>query len=142
MTRREVVPELKRILAEHLEATRIVATPAALDGAIWPKGVLALRIAPDEVLVITEVEHEIARDIVKDPHAIIEREAGFAGAWVAADKALAFLEGACEWELPRERPAFAQGAVADLPMKLWLEEDRVLLIVPAPYATDLEERLR
>jgi hypothetical protein len=27
-------------------------------------------------------------------------------------------------------------------MKLWLEEDRVLLIVPAPYTTDLEERLQ
>jgi hypothetical protein len=142
MTRREIVPELKSILAEHIDAIRIVATPAALDAAIWARGALAMRIAPDEVLVITEGEHEIARDIVKDPHAIVEPDAGFAGAWVAADEALAFLERACEWELPRERPAFAQGAVADLPMKLWLEEDRVLLIVPAPYATDLEERLQ
>jgi hypothetical protein len=141
MTRKEIVPELKRIRAEHIDATRIIATPAALDAAIWPRGALAMRIAPDEALVITEARHEIARDIVKDPHAIVERDAGFAGAWVAADEALAFRERACEWELPRERPAFAQGAVADLPMKLWLEEDRVLLIVPAPYATDLEERL-
>jgi hypothetical protein len=142
MTRKEIVPELKRILAEHVDATRIVATPEALDAVIWPRGVLAMRIAPDEALVITEGDHEIARDIVKDPHAIVEYDAGCAGAWVAADEALAFLERACEWELPRERPAFAQGAVADLPMKLWLEEDRVLLIVPAPYATDLEERLQ
>src|SRR5262245_2804835 len=142
MTRREFVPELKRNVVEHVEAARIVAAPAALAEAIWPKGVLAMRIAPDEVLVITEVEREIARDIVNDPHAIIEGDAGFAGVWVAADEALVFLERECEWELPRARPAFAQGAVADLPMKLWLEEDRVLLIVPAAYATDLEERLQ
>ncbi len=136
------MPELKRIPAEHIEATRIVATPAALDAATWPRSALVMRIAPDEVMVITEVEPEIMRDIIKDPHAIIERDGGFAGTWVAADQALALLERACEWELPRERPAFAQGAVADLPMKLWLEKDRVLLIVPAPYATDFEERLR
>jgi hypothetical protein len=140
MIRREIVPELKRI-----EAARIVATSASLDTAIWRNGTLALRIAPDELLVINETGEmgpEIARGIVKDTHAIIERNAGLAGAWVAADEALAFLERACEWELPRERPAFAQGAVADLPMKLWLEEDRVLLMVPAAYATDLEERLQ
>ncbi len=30
-----------------------------------------MRIAPDEALVIDEARHEIARDIVNDPHAIV-----------------------------------------------------------------------
>lgn len=126
------MPELKRI-----PAARIVATPAALDAAIWPQDALALRIAPDEMLVTAA----ITADMVDDPHAIVDHDAGFAGAWVASDEALDFLERSCEWELPRERPAFAQGSVAGLPVKLWLEEDRLLFLVPASYAADLEERM-
>lgn len=126
------MPELKPI-----QATRIVATPAALDAAVWPQDALALRIAPDEALVTTTV----SADIVDDPHAIVAPDAGFVGAWVGADEALEFLERCCEWEIPRERPAFAQGAVAGLPVKLWLEEERVLFLVPAPYAADLEEHM-
>jgi hypothetical protein len=52
-----------------------------------------------------------------------------------------FLTRECEWELPRDRPAFAQGAVAGLAMKLWFEHGRVLFVVPAPFAHELEERL-
>lgn len=124
------MPELKRFAA-----TRIVATPAALDAARWPQDALALRIAPDEVLVTAAVSAEI----VNDPHAIVVPDAGFAGVWIDADEALDFLERSCEWELPAARPAFAQGAVAGLPVKLWFEQERVLFIVPAPYAADLEE---
>ncbi len=126
------MPEPKRI-----PATQIVATPAALDAAVWPQDALALRIAPDEVLVTSAV----TAAILGDQHAIVVPDAGFAGAWIASDEALDFLGRSCEWQLPRERPAFAQGAVAGLPVKLWLEEDRVLFLVPAPYASDLEERM-
>jgi hypothetical protein len=126
------VPELR-----PFPATRIVAAPPALDAAAWPDGTLVLRLAPDEVLIFLPV-HEVA---VSDPHAIIVAEDGFRGVWVAAEPALTFLEHACAWELPSARPAFAQGAVADLPVKLWLEADRVLFLVPAPFAADLEERL-
>ena len=124
---------------EQLSATRIVATPAALDAAAWPQGALVLRTAPDEALVTPVVGQDLI--LPHDPHAIVARETGFAAAWVAADEALEFLERSCEWELPFERPAFAQGAVAGLPLKLWLERDRVLFIVPAPFAADLEERM-
>lgn len=135
------MPELKRIVMERIVATRIVAVPAALDAIAWPQDApreaLALRIAPDEMLVTTAV----TADVVDDPHAIVATDAGFAGVWIASGEALNFLERSCEWELPRERPAFAQGAVAGLPVKLWFEEDRVLFLVPAPYATELEERM-
>jgi len=114
-----------------------VGTRAVLDAAVWPQNTLALRIAPDEVFVMPA----ISADFVNDQHAIVAPDAGFAGAWIVSDEALEFLQRSCEWELPRERPAFAQGAVAGLPVKLWLEADRVLFLVPAPYATDLEERM-
>ena len=126
------MPELKR-----LPATRIVATPAALDAAEWPDDTLALRFAPDELLVTPPVAN-LALD---DPHAIIIADSGYAGVWLPEAEALAFLERACEWELPPQRPAFAQGAVAGIATKLWFEAGRVLLIVPAPLIADFEERM-
>ena len=126
------MPELKR-----LPATRIVATPAALDAAEWPDDTLALRLAPDELLVTPP----IANPALDDPHAIIIADSGYAGVWLPEAEALAFLERACEWELPTQRPAFTQGAVVGIATKLWFEAGRVLLIVPAPLIADFEERM-
>ena len=123
--------ELKQISGTH-----IVAAPAALDKVAWPAGSIVLRFAADEALVTPPVE-SLALD---DPHAIVAPDGGFAGAWLPAAEALAALERTCEWELPSQRPAFAQGAVAGVPVKLWLEEERVLVVVPAPYVHDLAER--
>jgi glycine cleavage system aminomethyltransferase T len=122
---------------ETLEATRIVASPAALDSATWPAETLALRVAQDELLVTGD----FAALVIDDTHAIIEPEKGFSAAWMAHDEALEALSRTCAWQPPTERPAFAQGSVADIPVKLWFESDRVLLIVPTPYAAELEDRL-
>lgn len=127
-------------MSNHLQripGTRIVATPAALDAASWPAGALALRVAPDEIFVTDTV----APESVADPYAIVVTDAGFAGIWLSTEQGLNFLEHHCEWRLPDPRPAFAQGMVAGLPMKLWFEQDRLLLLVPAPYSSDLEARL-
>ncbi|MEM7032198.1 MAG: hypothetical protein AAF629_21785 [Chloroflexota bacterium] len=126
------MPELKRLLA-----TRIVSTVDALDTVNWPSDLRVLRTAPDEVLLIPPAETLE----IDDPHAIVVSEGGFAGVWLDVEHAASFLEQACEWTVPSERPAFAQGAVADIPTKLWLEEDRVLFMVPAPYAAEFEERI-
>jgi hypothetical protein len=127
------VPALK-----GMEGTRIVAAPGAIDAASWPEGALVWRLAPDEVLVTAAVDpHSIA-----DPHAIVERETGYSAVWLERAAALDFLQRECDWELPRETPAFAQGIVAGLPAKIWFEAERVLLIVASPFAIDLEERLR
>ena len=126
------MPEIKR-----LPATRIVALPAALDAADWPNEALVLRFAPDEVLVSPPLA-EVSLD---DPHAIIIADSSYAVVWLEAAEALEFLDHTCAWELPPKRPAFAQGAVAGIPAKLWLEPDRILFIVPAPFAAEFEERL-
>jgi len=121
---------------KQISATHIVAAPAALDKATWSAETIVLRIASDEALVTPPIE-TLNLD---DPYAIIVPEGGFAAAWVTADEASAMLERTCEWELPSQRPAFAQGSVAGVPVKLWLEETRVLFVVPAPYVHDFEER--
>jgi hypothetical protein len=133
MTRRATV----RVL-ERFSATRIVARPDALDSAQWPEGALAFRLAPDEVLV-TAVVHASA---INDPHAIVERETGFSWAWLDRETAIDFLERECDWELPHTLPALAQGLVAGLHVKVWLEADRVLFIVASPFAADFMEALR
>ena len=122
---------------DRIHGTRIASTMAAIDVAVFPADALVLRLAPDEVFVMAPV----SADIVNDPHAIVEPDAGFVGAWVNASEAMTILARHCEWELPQQRPAFAQGAVAGLATKLWFEKDRVLFVVPAPFATDLERVL-
>ena len=118
---------------------RVAARPAAMDAYLSTRaaGSVALRVAPDEAMLFGTVDSsELA-----DPHAIVELETGFAAAWMPAAEAAEILEATCEWEIPPQRPAFAQGAVADLPVKLWLEEGRTLFVVPEPYAGELQHRL-
>jgi hypothetical protein len=141
---------------DPIVCTRIVATAEAIDGTRWPESSLCLRVAPDEVLVIAHRGADAGTDRgggaadpadisdirLTDPHAIVERDTGWRGAWVPSSEAIGLLARECRWELPRTRPAFAQGAVADLPVKIWFTVDRVLIIVASPFAADLEERLR
>lgn len=123
---------------EPFTGTRLVARPAALDAARWPQGAQVFRLAPDEALVAASVD----ASVVDDAHAIVERETGFVALWLARAVALDWLERECDWDWRRDRSAFAQGLVAGLPVKLWFEPDRVLVLVPAPFADALQERVR
>ena len=124
-----------------LEATRVAAAPEALDGLAarppWPGDALALRIAPDELLVAAPPGFEVAGD----PHAIVERETGFRWVRLDAEACRRLLERECDWALPEERPALAQGEVAGVPAKLWLEDDAALILVPGPFAAAFQRRL-
>ncbi|MFK7801487.1 MAG: hypothetical protein AB8G95_07650 [Anaerolineae bacterium] len=131
-------------MTERLAGTRIVAEPRAIDNLIIPGGSVALRFAPDEIYVTPPLSGTSAVTAA-DPHAIIISDGAFAGAWVAEDVALALLEMHAEWEMPSERPAFAQGSVAGIATKLYFSSKqsggKVLFVVQAPYAHELEERL-
>ena len=124
-----------------LEATRAVAAPAALDAlaadAPWPGDALALRTAPDEILVTAPPDFQVAGD----PHAIVERETGFSCVWLDAADTVALLDRECDWERPAGRPALAQGEIAGIPVKLWFEAKRTLLLAPAPFAAAFQRRL-
>jgi hypothetical protein len=113
-----------------------VADPAALDAARWHGvDVTVLRFAPDDAFAVGA-----DRVDVEDPHAIVEDEVGFVGAWLPVDVIAAHVE----WALPADRPALAQGAVANVPAKVWLAGDDgdALLITAAAYADELASRLR
>jgi hypothetical protein len=129
---------------ERLTGTRIVSTPEVIDSTVWPRDVRVFRLAPDEVFVDAAIDPAW----IDDADAIVVRETGFSGVWMERSAAIDFLQRECDWELPgmgqwgNEVPAFAQGLVAGLPVKVWFEADRVLFFVASPLAQDFAERLR
>jgi len=125
---------------ERLSATRIAASRAALDAARWPAGTLVLRTAPDEVVVIAPDAGGVG-DAVADAHAIVEPETGLFGAWMPRAEAARRLDRHSAWDWRRHDGGLAQGAVAGLPLAIWLGADRVLWVVPEPFAADFQARL-
>ena len=118
---------------EPLRGVRVVAAPDALDEARWV-GVdpVVLRIAPDEAVGFgagVGVETD-------DPHAIIEPEVGFAGAWCSP----AEIAQHVDWQLAGLL-GLHQGKVAGVPAKVLVQRDRSLLVTSAAYADDLAARL-
>lgn len=124
------------LVLEQLVTTRVVSTPAALASTEFADGLLVLPLAPDERLVIGD-----APFVVPDPHAIVVTDPGWAGRWFTPAEAAEILLHHCAWEPPPERPSFAQGMVAGLPVKLWQTARHTLLLVPRVYASEFEERV-
>ncbi len=119
---------------EAVAATRIVARPDAIDGAAWPDHALALRLAPDEVLMLGS-----GLPSINDGHAIVLNDTGWTGFRVPAPNAAVFMEQQCEWPLPVE--GFAQGMVAGIAAKVWVTRTEVRFLVPLVVADAFEERL-
>jgi hypothetical protein len=125
---------------EPLRGLRVVADPPALDRASWrgDLDVTVLRLAPDEALALGARSVEI-----DDARAIVQDEAGFAGAWLTAEEFEASVLPRIEWPLPEDRPTVAQGSIAGVPAKLWLRATGgALLVVQVAYADELTRRLR
>jgi hypothetical protein len=124
---------------EPLHGLRVVADPEALDRASWrgDLDVTVVRVAPDEALAIGARSVEI-----DDPHAIVEDEGGFVGAWLTAEEFAEWVLPRIEWPLPEDRPTVAQGSVAGVPAKLWLRvTGGALLLAPTAYVDELTGRL-
>jgi hypothetical protein len=122
---------------ERVRGLRVVAEPAALDGARWTTDVdtpaTVLRFAPDEAFAIGATSVD-----VDDEHAIVVDERGL----VFARCALSEIADHLEWSPPTERPVFTQGAVAGVPVKVWLlDDEHAVLYAPAAYAHELATRL-
>ena len=120
-----------------VRATRVVAASDAVDGAVTLPGAIVLRLAPDEALVLGD-----GAVTVTDPHGLVCSDNGWSAAtltWFAFDRTVA---PHVEWHLPTARPTLAQGRIAGVPAKLWLEHDRVLLLTATVYADELADRLR
>lgn len=124
----------------ELRGVRAVANPAAIDVVRWPSSSIVIRIAPDEVFVIDAVPDDAASLVEHDPHAIVEWETMFRGAWLDAGQ-LDALVHKLEWALPLDRPALAQGMACGLAVKIVLLEDRTMLIVSSSAFHEVPERL-
>ena len=120
---------------EPIHALRVVASPDALDDLAWTDEVAALRLASDDLLAVGAASVQ-----VNGEHLVVD-EAGFVGWWLTPDEVREQVLPHVDWPLPTARPALAQGLVAGVPAKLWLSEDRALLLCAAAYAHELEERL-
>jgi len=122
---------------EQLRATRFVAAAPSVDALPLFDGAVALRLASDDLLVIHPGSMIVA---LGDEPIIQEKESGFVGWWLTPEE-LDHVATHVDWPLPTDRPALAQGLIAGVPAKLWLAEDRALLLCAAAYAHELEERL-
>ncbi|MGZ4482192.1 MAG: hypothetical protein ACXVY5_08285 [Gaiellales bacterium] len=120
---------------EPISALRVIAAPQVLDDMTVADGVAALRLASDDLLLIGAVSAEVPGEN------LLVDEAGFVGWWLTADELHGRVQPHVDWPLPTARPALAQGLIAGVPAKLWLTEERALLLCPAAYAHELEERL-
>lgn len=118
---------------EPVIGVRVVAPPADLD-RMWTERAPVLRFAADEALVLGDTA------ILGDGPGIGEMDHGFVGWWLTVDE-LAAVRHHVEWPIPEDRPALAQGLVAGVPARLWLTEERALLLVAAAYAHELQDRL-
>jgi hypothetical protein len=120
---------------ELLTGTRVVADPHAIDALTLPDGARTVRIAPDDVFIIGTTSVT-----VDDPHGIVEPETMFSGVWLPVSAADAWVAANADWHLPHG-DGLSQGMVAALPVKILVEGDRALVIVPVSFADELEERL-
>jgi hypothetical protein len=142
---------------EPVRAHRVLTTPAAATGlsarpddAAGPManpagsdraGPVALTIAPDEILFIDDATGDLPPVTRHDPHALVVEDRGWMAAWLDAATIENLVEAHCRWALPTERPALAQGLMAEVPVKLWLEPERGLLVVAHTMAQDLAQRI-
>jgi len=132
MTKTVLVPGV-----EAIKGRRVVAVPTAIDIAIWPPDAIVLRLAPDEVLVIGEGGLSI-----NDRHAIIEEDSSLAALELSSSQARDLIARLCDWEWSTSGKPLSQGLMAAIPVKVWSEPDRVLVIVATSYIHEVEERLR
>lgn len=121
---------------ERLHGLRVVSTPAALDSARITGEALVLRIASDELIAFGA-----SGIAVDDPFAIVEAETTFQMWELTPAEFAEHVVRHIEWALPAARPALAQGLVAGVAVKLWLDHDRVLLIASSGLVHEVADRL-
>jgi hypothetical protein len=120
---------------EPLHGWRVVASPEALDRAVWVgEDVTVVRFASDEAFGVGAAGVRLG-----DPDAIMEPETGFVGTRLTAAD-LEHVLAHVEWPLPDRPGVLAQGKISGVPAKL-LTGDPALLVTQAAYAHELAHRL-
>jgi hypothetical protein len=123
---------------EPITLTRVVSTPQALGAMHGGVDALVLRTAPDEALVVGAAPSDLT---IEDAHAIVIADGGWAGIWLDTETVDRMLAAGADWRPDDRRPLLAQGMLVHLPVKLWLEDERALLLTQRVFAADLGERI-
>lgn len=125
----------------------------ALEALAVPAGALALRVAPDELLLLAPparaeelLRRATAHLAVVEPGALaVDQSDGWAIFGLPGhqpeDEGVLALRQLALMPLPRRRPAFVQGAVAGGPAKLLLLPEVVYLLVPFALRDHVARRL-
>jgi hypothetical protein len=116
----------------------------ALDSLPSVEGAVAFRVAADELMLVSLTGP-------LDPDPLITRLAAVGGvvvdqsdayaSWTLAGDAEEAFARLSAIELPRDRPAFVQGAVGGIPAKAIVEEERIHLLVSSALAHHLRDRI-
>ncbi|MEP7344370.1 MAG: hypothetical protein ABI877_03845 [Gemmatimonadaceae bacterium] len=125
------------------------ATPQALDALPVLPGTYDCRVAPDEMLLVApplhlaETERRAAEHFaVFDPTALVlDQSDGWSAFSLRGDEGLSIFAQLSAVPLPRERPAFLQGAVAEGAAKILLFDGVIHLLVPSTLRHHLANRL-
>lgn len=115
-------------------AVRIVAPPPSLDAASWPGGATAVRVAPDEVLVVDALEVN-----PPDPDAIVFPDTSWVRHRVSPADGAAVMAGVASW--PPPAAGVGQGMVAGVPAKLVVGPDEWWFLVQGVVAAEFGARV-
>ncbi len=121
---------------EILRGYRVVSSAADVDAIASATSGVALRFAPDDLFLIADEP-----PTASSPFAIVEDEVGYVGMWLTPQQFAATVARHIDWSIPADCPALAQGLIAGVPAKIWLTDDRVLLLTNGAYAHELGERI-
>ncbi len=121
-----------------LHGLRVVADPSAIDGVVagLAPEVTVLRIASDDLLLVGHV----GIPSCTDPHAIVETDLGFSGAWLTRSEFDQIVRPHMEWSVPADG-RLGQGMIAGVSSKVHIDGTTVLVVCPSAFVDELEERL-
>ena len=121
-----------------LHGLRVVADAAAVESLVkgLPTGSSALRIAPDDVLLVGHVGPVAC----SDSHAIVETDVGYSGAWFTRTEFEQTVRPHMEWSLPSDG-RLGQGLIAGIGSKVLAQGPTFLVVCPTAFVHELEERL-
>jgi hypothetical protein len=135
----ELVRSEASILCCLAGAEQLDALPA-VDGSF------VCRVAPDELLLVAPVgvlPGRVADELEeRDPHALVVDQTAGWSVWtlLGPDAGTAFAR-LSEIPPPRERPAFVQGAIAEVPAKAIFLADCIHVLVPSSASDHLRMRV-
>jgi hypothetical protein len=133
----------------EIEVASCCASVDALDRLVPPgHGSVALRTAPDELLVIArrEVGADVLRELtdrvpVLDPDALVMDVTDAWSGWSISGPDAADAFSRMSWlKLPADG-AWAQGDVARVAAKVWVDGDTISIVVPAYWEDHLHQTL-